>query len=187
MKKFFEVVLLGGLCASIAIMPSKKEVKAIEPPAEIIETEKLPDILTDQELSMLYTCKQDLRKEDPTIVNLTYDDAQLLLKVGRAEGGPRVDGQLWTMRTIYNRLAQHWKDSLWDILNDDTQFAVVTNGSYRKADVNAASHIALAKLEMGVDPTEGALYWESNTNSPDSWHKKNLTFIKEVEGNLFYK
>ena len=91
------------------------------------------------------------------------------------------------MNTIYNRYEQNWGNSLWDILSDGKQFTVISSGIYKTADVNANSHIALAKLEMGIDPTEGALYWESNTNSPNSWHKQNLSFIKEVEGNLFYK
>ena len=42
-------------------------------------------------------------------------------------------------------------------------------------------------IEGGWNETNGALYWEANTNSSDSWHKQNLTFIKEVEGNLYYK
>ncbi len=187
MKKFIEVMLSGVLCASMVTAPQTEEVKVVSPPNEIVETDTLPDILTDKELSMLYTCKQDVRKDDPDIINISYNDAQLLLKVGRAEGGPNQDGQLWTMRTIYNRLEQNWGKSIWEILNDETQFEVVTSGSYKKADVNANSHLALARLEMGENPTEGSLYWESNSNSPDSWHKKHLTFIKEVDGNLFYK
>ena len=186
-KKLVGILGITSLLAAIALSQPRYIAKASE---GIVETQPLPElprILTDEELSILYTCKQDIRKENTNTIELSYEDAQLLLKVGRSEGGPGLDGQLWVMNTIYNRYEQKWGKSIWTILNDSKQFSVVTSGAYKTAEVNVNSHLALAQLEMGIDPTEGALYWEANTNSPDSWHKRNLTFIKEVEGNLFYR
>lgn len=169
-------LLLGAVCMS----PHKEE-------PEVIDTIAVKEVhyLTDSELSKLYSLKQDIRND--TTIQLSYSDAQLMLLIGRSEGGPGLNGQLWIMRTIYNRYEAGWGDSIWSILNQNNQFAVVTNGSYKKADINNETHLALALLEMGENPTDGALYWESNTNSSESWHKKNLTFVAEVEGNLFYK
>ena len=186
-KKLVGIMGTAVLLAAIEISEPRFVSEANEGVVETMELPELPHYLTDEDLSRLYTCKGDIRKDDQNIIELSYDDAQLLMKVGRCEGGPGEEGQLWVMNTIYNRLEQKWGNSLWEILNNEKQFAVVTSGAYKNADVNVNSHIALAKLEMGIDPTDGALYWESNTNSPDSWHKRNLSFIKEVEGNLFYK
>jgi hypothetical protein len=195
MKKAVGMILLLALVAAVFISAPRIQEEEIEEETE--EPQSLPEIvetepiryLTDYELSMLYTCCPDERKVSDNIVELSIDDAVLLLQVGRSEGGPSEEGQFWVMRTIYNRYLDGWGDSIWDILNEDNpvQFTVVENGSYKNADVNVESHLALALLESGYDPTEGSLYWESNTNSPESWHKQNLTFVKEVQGNLFYK
>lgn len=181
----FGAGLLLGAMVSVAAIPEPEEVPEEVP--VIVETIKPKEIhyLTDEELSLLYTCKPTERGEDNT-VQLSYSDAQLLLKVGRSEGGPGQEGQFWCMRTIYNRYEDGWGDTLWDILNDKSQFTVVSSGAYEKADVNVASHLALAQLESGYNPTQHALYWESNSNSPHSWHKRTLSFIAEVDNNLFY-
>lgn len=172
-------MLIGCLLASI-------DEGEEAPQQQVVETEKIK-YLTDYELSLLYTCQDDVRVKDDRIVELSLSDAILLMQVGREEGGTSCIGQLWVMRTILNRLKAGWANTLWDVLTMDNQFTVVTNANYKEADLNASSHIALAMIEGGWDETQGALYWESNSNSSDSWHKKNLQFIAEIEGNLFYK
>ncbi len=156
--------------------------------AGIVETEELPDILTDADLSKLYTCKQDIRKKDKSIVEVSYEDARLLLCMSREEGGPTLDGQLWSMRTILNRLCSNeFPNSVYDVISQDGQFEVFLTGKYVNADVNANSHIALAMIEGGWNDTQGALYWEADTNSDESWHKQNLEYIATVEGNIYYR
>ena len=172
-------MLIGCLLASI---DEGEEV----PPQQVVETEKIK-YLTDYELSLLYTCQDDVRVKDDRIVELSLSDAILLMQVGREEGGDSILGQAWVMKTILNRLKEGWANTIWEVLTMDNQFAVVTSGKYKNADILPSTHIALAMVESGWDETQGALYWESNSNSPDSWHKKNLTFIAEIEGNLFYK
>lgn len=177
------ITLITSSIADSSSLPQANEA------IDITDTVQLEEVYypTHEDFEKLYTYKQDIRKTDPNIIELSTDDAYLLMSVARIEAGPGLKGQLWIMNTIYNRYEQGWGDSLWDILNDETQFEVVTSGRYQTAEINSNSHHALALLESGYDPTEGALYWESNTNSPNSWHKKNLTFIKEVGGNLYYK
>lgn len=154
----------------------------------VIETQELPQILTRQDYEKLYTCKQDVRKEDKSIVEVDYNDAQLLLCISRAEGGAGLDGQLWVMRTIYNRtIDSRFDDTIQEVVTAPKQFEVYANGMYKDADINANSHLALAMLERGWNETEGALYWRAANGNEGSWHEKNLTYIKEVEGNIFYK
>lgn len=155
---------------------------------EIIETETIPVVFTDDLISLLYTCKKDARKQNPSIIEVNQIDAQLLMKIARAEGGPTLDGQLWSMRTIFNRLSNgSFGNSIWEIVSSDGQFEVFTSGAYINADVNANSHIALAMIESGWDETQGALYWRTEEGSEDSWHQRNLTYIATVEGNIYYK
>ena len=184
MKRFIGLLMCLLLIAGCLSVSQTDEGEHEE--VTIIDTKKI-EYLTDEQLSLLYSCKQDIRKKDDSIVELSQSDAWLLMQVGRSEGGSDLQGQLWTMRTILNRLDANWADSLWGVLTMEEQFEVVASGAYKNAELNADSHIALALIESGWNDTQGALYWESNTNSDESWHKKNLTFIKEVEGNIYYK
>jgi len=149
-------------------------------------TVKAIDTVSYPDYSLLYTCKDDIKKDTCLIVNI--QDAQLLMKIARQEGGPTLDGQLWSMRTIFNRLSNgSFGNSIWEIVSSDGQFEVFTSGAYINADVNANSHIALAMIEGGWDDTDGALYWHAEDSSEGSWHENNLTYIATVEGNRYYK
>lgn len=144
------------------------------------------DTLTYPDYSLLYTCKPDKRNDN--CLYITIYDADLLMKIARQEGGPTLDGQLWAMRVIYNRLyAGNFGDSVWEIVSSTGQFDVFTTGAYINADINAESHIALAMLEGGWDETQGALYWRSDKGSCNSWHERNLQYIATVDGNRYYK
>lgn len=187
MKKFIGIVLsllllIGCLLASTD--NRKEEEKQLQ------QIEDTLTYFTDNDFSRLYTTSDEVRNESDNIVEMTQSEAQLLLKVARQEGGSSIIGQCWVMRTIINRTLCEDKDfgsTIGEVLFKEGQFEVISNGSYANADVNVNSHLALALVESGWNETEGALFWESCRNSPSSWHKKNLTFIKEVEGNLFYK
>lgn len=186
MKKFIGLGMCLLMLAGCVSVSDVDEEEIEEESQEVVVTQTI-EYLSDADFSQLYTCKQDIRKEDDSIVELSESDAYLLMQVARNEGGTSLQGQQWVMRTILNRLDADWADSLWGILTMDGQFEVVTNGSYKNVDLNPESHLALASIESGWNETDGALYWESNSNSDESWHKKNLTFIKEVDGNLFYR
>lgn len=172
-------MLIGCLLASI---DEEEEVE----PQQAVET---VTYLTDYELSQLYSVSDDERIKG-NIIEMTYPEAQLLLQVARQEGGETLIGQLWVMRTIINRVEcdeRDFGDTIGEVIFGEGQFEVVIKGTYLEADVNDNSHLALAALEGGWDETKGALFFESNSNSKDSWHSKNLTFIKEVEGNRYYR
>lgn len=181
MKKLAVLFLCGLLFLSPQqAQPIENENKII------IDTIDLPVILTDNDIQKIYI--ENPVEPEADVVELTYEEAQLLMKVARAEGGPGLDGQLWAMRTILNRVYHsRFDNTIQEVVSEENQFVVYGNGSYLKADVNANTHLALAMIEGGWDETEGALYWESDTNSNHSWHKKNLDYITTVEGNRYYK
>ena len=147
---------------------------------DVIET-----IETEIDYSLLYSYKEDVRND--TCLELSVEDATLLMQIARSEGGETLEGQLWVMGVILNRLNnEQFPNTIKEIVSQTGQFEVYTSGGYLKADVNINSHLALAEIEKGNNPTQGALYFEANTNSDNSWHKSR-TFIKEVTGNRYYK
>lgn len=157
--------------------------------SEIIDTVEIK-YLTDADFSRLYSLKDETIGKD--LIELTQSEAQLLMMVGRSEGGDTLEGQLWTMRTLLNRVESNEPDfkklsTIGEVVFQDGQFQVVSTGAYKKADVNPYSHIALAMIEGGWDETDGALWFEASTNSSNSWHCKNLTLVKEVAGQRYYK
>lgn len=176
-----------GIIYAIVLLLFAYNTTFISTPEKVVKpTEKAIDTIIYPDYSKLYTCKQDYYKD--TCLDVNIQDAQLLMKIARAEGGPTLDGQLWSMRTIFNRLSNgNFGSTIWEIVSADGQFDVFTNGSYINADVNINSHIALAMVEGGWDKTEGSLYWRTDAGSKDSWHESNLQYIATVEGNRYYK
>ena len=172
------LVLLLAVYAT-TFVPKTVEVKQ-EVNVKAIDTVVYPDY------SSLYTLRTDYNTD--TCIDVNIQDAQLLMKIARAEGGPTLDGQLWSMRTVFNRLSNgSFGNTIWEIVSADKQFEVFTNGSYINADVNINSHIALAMIEGGWDKTDGALYWHADSSADGSWHDRNLQYIQTVEGNRYYK
>ena len=183
------MILTGLLTIGVYAVGCTQE-EVVEPrQVEIIETEPIK-YLTNYQLSLLYSLKDDKKK--PDVIDLTQSEAWLLMLVSRAEGGDTLDGQLWTMRTLLNRVESDNPDfqkvnTIGEVIYQTGQFEVVSSGSYRYADLNVNSHLALAMVESGWNETSGSLWFESSSNTDNSWHKRNLTFIKEVEGQLYYK
>ena len=196
MKKSLSVIFVGGLLIFVALTPQKRGESE-----EIVSTEVLPEveqveevhILTDEELSKLYSYKQDVRKKDDSIVELSQADAWALMKLSRSEDGDiegdeGVDAQLAVMNVAMNRLkSEEFPNSIPEIIYAPMQFAVISDGNYEKAVPNVNSHLALARLEKGEDISQGALYFEASSNSSESWHSQHRQFLFENYGQRFYK
>ena len=142
--------------------------------------------LTDSEQSQASICKADRVRN--TNVEVTYEEAQLLMKLARSEAGDLgQDAMLIVMNVVINRRNDdRFPDNIHDIVYAEGQFSVVTNGEFDKADINPDTHIALARLEMGEDISDGALYFESSS-ATETWQSKHLEFVSEKLGQRFYK
>lgn len=188
MKRVLAIILTGIMTVGMMIVSLQKEETKVEaPPKEIIETQTY---YTDIDYSLLYSLKEQKTKKD--IVELTYPEAVALMKIGRCEGGNTVDAQLAVMNVVINRIKtdnSDFKDieTVGEVIFQDGQFSTVETGAFENAELNTNSHIALALLESGVDLVNGALWFESSSNSDSSWHKRKLNFVCEIEGNLYYK
>lgn len=142
--------------------------------------------ITDSELSRLYSCRED--KNCDTCISITQEEAQMLMKLACSETGDMgEDAQLLVMNVVINRLNdKDFPDNIYDIIHAEKQFSVVQNGAFDKVKPNVESHFALARLEMGEDLSEGALYFESNS-AKDTWQSRHKEFLFEKYGQRYYK
>lgn len=187
MKKLIGVLgagLLLGATLSIASIPQPEE----EPPV-VVETIKPKEIhyLTDAELSLLYTCKPEVRKTNPDIIEVDYKEAQMLMRIAVAEHGDgSPEAQANVMMTIINRVHnKSFPNSIESVILQERQFSTVSNGRYSKAKLDVDSHIALALLEQGKI-NHNALYFEASYME-DTWMSHHKTFLFEQEGHRFYR
>lgn len=81
----------------------------------------------------------------------TYEEAQLLMKVAAAEAQNQgCDGMWLVMSVILNRVnSPEFPDSLTEVVYQEHQFTTVTNGAIDKVELDANTHLALARIEMG--------------------------------------
>lgn len=88
------------------------------------------------------------RTHDVDCVELSYEDAQLLMQIAAAEAeGEGPDGQRFVMSVVLNRVASpEWPDTISEVIFEPYQFYTAGMSSER---VNADTHLALADIESG--------------------------------------
>lgn len=84
-------------------------------------------------------------------IEITYDEAQLLLKVAQAEAGNQGSDGMWlVMSVILNRVdSSDFPDSITEVVTQKYQFSTVLNGSIDKVEISPECHEALARIERG--------------------------------------
>lgn len=171
-------MLIGCLLASI---DEGEEV----PSQQVVETEKIK-YLTDEDLQRLYSCEIDIRKKDGSIIEVTYEEAVMLMKIAVAEAGDDLLGQFYIMAVIINRLLDpNFPDNIKDIIYQDGQFSPIKDGRFDKAEPTLNSHLALCELEKGIMKCE-AMYFESESVT-DSWQSKNRELLFTYGGQRYYR
>lgn len=125
--------------------------------------------------------------ETETPEYLRKDDDYMLLKIAMAEAeGEDVIGKALVIRTVLNRVkSDSFPDTIKDVIFQENQFTPTRNGRYDKVTPNDDCYIALEMVEDGWDESEGALYFERNTNK-ETWHSKNLTKLFKHGNHTFY-
>nr|DAX61017.1 MAG TPA: lytic transglycosylase [Caudoviricetes sp.] len=118
---------------------------------------------------------------------LRKDDDYMLLKIAMAEAeGEDTIGKALVIRTVLNRVqSDSFPDTIKDVIFQENQFTPIRNGRYDKVTPNDDCYIALEMVEEGWDESEGALYFERNTNK-ETWHSKNLTKLFTHGNHTFY-
>lgn len=170
----------------IMVVAYHQNLQVIETPDIKIETKEV-HILTDEDLSKLYSCKQDVNYD--TCLLISQEDAQRLMKIAVVEDNTSIESQAHVMATILNRVASDdFPDSVDEVIhqkfNGKYQFSTVGNGKYDKAEPDVNSHLALAMIESG-EITSDALFFEAEY-AKDTWQSKNLEYLYTIGGTKFY-
>jgi len=151
-----------------------------QPATEIIETH----ILTDDELSLLYSCNEEPICD--TCLVISREDAQMLMKIAVVEDNTSVESQAYVMETVLNRVkSPDFPNSVEGVIRQKGQFSTVSNGSYDKAVPDANSHLALAMVE-GRQIQSDALFFESSSLK-NTWQSNNLVYLSTVGGTRYYR
>lgn len=147
--------------------------------------------LKESNTQNIYVSNLPVEMTTNNIVELTIEEAQLLMKIAWSEAGNKgIEGQLAIMNVVMNRVADEnfpntIEDVIYQKLGNHYQFTVVGNGVFKIAEPTEETHLALAELESGKDISQGALFFEASTKK--SWHKNHREFLFEDYGHRFYK
>ena len=129
---------------------------------------------------------QDL-VEVKTVENEQFTDEEeyLLAKLAMAEAeGEDLKGKAFVMLVVLNRVNDdEFPDTIKEVIfqeSDGTyQFSPIGDGRFFKQEPNDECYEALELVKTGYDESKGALYFTS--------HSRNLDFLFEHGGHLFYK
>lgn len=154
------LALLVGifLCAS-------NPIETYDPPI-ILDTTPItanPVILLQEEVRETKNWEQNCY--DDTI-QVSYEDAQRLLKIAWAEAGNQgIDGQLHIMEVVWNRVnSPDYPNTIEEVIKQPGQFESYSNGGYGRAQPTAETHHALAEFEKNRNLDTDIVAFETTRN-----------------------
>jgi N-acetylmuramoyl-L-alanine amidase len=188
MKSLVGIIGTATLLAAVSINNPCIVAKASPNIVETMGLPEEPELLTYEDFSALYSCKENHITTNPNIVEVSVEDAWMLMKIAVCEAGEGSDykSQAYVMSVVLNRIKDpKFPDTVNEVLHQDTQFSTVENGKYDSAIPNVNSHYALAAIEGGEINTE-ALYFEAEWLE-GSWQSKHRKYLFSYGGHRFYK
>lgn len=174
------LVFFGGTFFEKEITEKPKEDIVIEEQEEPKESYR--PIKPDYE--QLYTLHDDKKKD--TCLDLTYEDAQILMKIAVLEDHTDEVSQAYIMTIVLNRLnSEDFPNSIRQVIEQEGQFLKLSDSRYKKAEPDVNSHIALALVESGQIKTD-YLFYEA-LSVKNSWASRHRGKPDEYGGSRFYK
>jgi N-acetylmuramoyl-L-alanine amidase len=189
--RFKRLLIIGGF---LAILIGVLLMLIPEPSEEKSLWEKIPDeeIHTNIEQKRKTT---DIWKSGPVeegktgeleenppaagqVIELTLEDARLLMRVAEAEAGDQGSDGMWlVMSVVINRVrSDTWPDTIREVIYQKSQFSSVGDGRIDKLEISAAAHEALATIETG-DVAEEIIGFEVKTSEVlDKYFKRAFEF-----------
>ena len=117
------------------------------------EAEQEQDIPVDGPVQEVETgeLNQEPTQAAGPVIEFTYEEAQLLLRVAQAEAGNQgIDGMWLVMSVVLNRVADEaWPNTIKEVIYQTSQFSSVSDGHFDAAEISPEAHEALAKIETG--------------------------------------
>ena len=101
-----------------------------------------------------------------TTIQISYEDAQRLMKIATAEGGNQgTEGMLLIMQTIWNRVqSDDFPDTIKGVIEQKNAFTSVTRGTYQEAEPTYEAHLALAEFEKNLNHDPKLIGFETTKN-----------------------
>lgn len=133
-------------------------------------------------IGLLWPVRSWAYQPDNSVIEISYEDAQLLLKVAWCEAGNQgVTGQWLVMCTVLNRVeSDMWPDSVKEVIYQEGQFS--TAPYLDSAEPTAETHEALAYLEKGNRAEKIIAFENSKYNSLEKYFWRAFT----VRDHTFY-
>lgn len=187
MNKLVGIIGTTVLLGIVAFDNPCIKAKAAPNIVETMELPEPPELLTYEDFSALYTCKDCNGTSDPKIIEVGVDDAWLLMRIAVVEAGEDdYLSQAYVMACVMNRVNDPaFPNTVREVLYENGQFSTVSSGKFDKAKPNVNSHLALAALESGEIKSE-ALYFESDWLE-GSWQSKHRKYLFSYGGHRYYK
>ena len=190
MKKILSILLVCLLLVGCsAPVPVEETLPSVIEETVLPETEATTEPATEAVAEVpTETVTEPTETTAPVVVELTEEEANLLLRIGMAElGQERCETCIaLVMCTVLNRVrSDRFSSSVRGVLYAQDQFTPVMDGSFEKAVPNEACYAALDMVIHGWDESQGALYYEFCQG--ESWHSKNLKLLTQHCNTRFYE
>lgn len=185
-KNLVSSVIVVGLLLFVFLSQDIEKTEP-EPPKtqNAIKPKRQPKAtLNREDYEKLYSLFSDGNKD--TCIDISYEDAQILMKIAVLEDHTDEVSQAYIMTIILNRLnSDDFPNTIKEVVEQEGQFLQLTDPRYKKAHPDANSHIALALVESGKVKTD-YLYYEA-LYVKNSWASKHRGKPDEYGESRFYK
>lgn len=156
----------------------------------IIET-KIPEInlASADEIEEKFNEIKEATEEEPEqesdpeekreVIELTYEEAQLLMKIAQAEAGNQGEEGMWlVMSVVINRKNDEaFPDTIKEVAYQKNCFATVTTGKINKVELSLEAHTALARIEKGEVKPDIVGFENKSNNSLERYFDFAFTYI----------
>lgn len=118
-------------------------------------------------------------EEKREVIELTYEEAQLLMKIAQAEAGNQGEEGMWlVMSVIINRKNDEaFPDTVKEVAYQKNCFATVTTGKINKVELSLEAHTALARIEKGEVKPDIVGFENKSNNSLERYFDFEFTYL----------
>lgn len=156
----------------------------------IIET-KIPEInlASADDIEEKFNEIEEATKEEPEqeadpeekreVIELTYEEAQLLMKIAQAEAGNQGEEGMWlVMSVVINRKNDEaFPDTIKEVAYQKNCFATVITGKINKVELSLEAHTALARIEKGEVKADIVGFENKSNNSLERYFDFAFTYL----------
>lgn len=118
-------------------------------------------------------------EEKREVIELTYEEAQLLMKIAQAEAGNQGEEGMWlVMSVVINRMNDEtFPDTIKEVAYQKNCFATVITGKINKVELSLEAHTALARIEKGEVKPDIVGFENKSNNSLERYFDFAFTYL----------